>query len=254
MLGINTNNIWKLIILVTVMVMTGCAQVPPEKEDERDPLQSFNRPIYDFNFDVLDAYFLRPVTVGYTTITPQPVRTSLVNATNNIDAPIDATNSLFQGKVSDSGVNIARFLVNSTVGVFGIFDVASQIGLEQQTEDFGQTLGVWGVADGAYLMVPGYGPSTVRNISGDVVDAVVLPSLSLAAPVTFGKWFVKVLEARASLIPQEALLNESTDPYLFTKDIYLQRQLYEVLDGDLPLVEEDKNEEDAADDDFFENL
>jgi phospholipid-binding lipoprotein MlaA len=253
-LGINLNNIFKLVGLVVVLVLTGCAQVPPEKEDDRDPLQSVNRPIYDFNFDILDAYLLRPVTIGYTRVTPQVVRTSLINTTNNLDTPIDATNALFQGKVSDSGVNVARFLINSSVGIFGIFDVASQIGLEEQTEDFGQTLGVWGIDNGAYLMIPAYGPSTVRNMTGDVVDAAVLPSLTLGAPLTVGKWFIKVMEARASLIPQEGLLTESTDPYLFTKDIYLQRQLYELLDGNLPLAEEDKSEEDEADDDFFENL
>jgi phospholipid-binding lipoprotein MlaA len=236
------------------MLLTGCAQVPPDKEDPRDPLQSLNRPIYDFNMDVLDAYVLRPVAVGYTKVTPQPVRSGLVNATNNLDAPIDATNSLLQGKVSNSGVNVARFLVNSTVGIFGIFDVASEIGLVEETEDFGQTLGVWGVSDGAYLMFPGYGPSTVRNASGDVMDAVVLPSLSLGTPVTLGKWVIKVLEARASLIPQEALLNESLDPYLFLKDVYFQRQLYELYDGNPPLPKVEKSTEEKANDDFFENL
>lgn len=243
-----------LIVVWGCLLLTGCAQVPPEKEDARDPLQSINRPIYDFNMDVLDAYVLRPVAVGYSKITPQPVRNGLVNATNNLDAPIDATNSLLQGKVSNSGVNVARFLVNSTVGLFGIFDVASEIGLVEETEDFGQTLGVWGAGNGAYLMFPAYGPSTVRNMSGDMVDAFVLPSLTLGTPVTIGKWVIKVLEARASLIPQEALLNESLDPYLFMKDIYLQRQLYELYDGNPPLPQKEKTQEETANDDFFENL
>ena len=242
-----------LLTMLASLLLIGCAQVPPEKQDPRDPLQSVNRPIYDFNMDVLDAYVLRPVAIGYTKVTPQPVRNSLVNATNNLDAPIDATNSLLQGKVSNSGVNLARFLVNSTVGIFGIFDIASEIGLEEETEDFGQTLGVWGAGNGAYLMFPGYGPSTVRNIAGDVTDAVVMPSLALGAPLTLSKWVIKVLEARASLIPQEALLNESLDPYLFMKDIYLQRQLYELYDGNPPLPEK-KTEDQEADEDFFENL
>ena len=179
-----------LLTMLASLLLTGCAQVPPEKQDPRDPLQSVNRPIYDFNMDVLDAYVLRPVAIGYTKVTPQPVRNSLVNATNNLDAPIDATNSLLQGKVSNSGVNLARFLVNPTVGIFGIFDIASEIGLEEETEDFGQTLGVWGAGNGAYLMFPGYGPSTVRNIAGDVTDAVVMPCLALGAPLTLSKWVI----------------------------------------------------------------
>ncbi|KPV97611.1 putative phospholipid-binding lipoprotein MlaA precursor [Pseudoalteromonas sp. P1-9] len=254
MLNQKIQSVFSLLAAVIVLLLAGCAQVPPEKDDPRDPLQSMNRPIYDFNMDVLDAYVLRPAAVGYSKVTPQPVRNGLVNATNNLDAPIDATNSLLQGKVSNSGVSVARFLVNSTVGIFGIFDVASEIGLVEEPEDFGQTLGVWGADNGPYLMFPAYGPSTARNISGDVMDAFVLPSISLGTPATIGKWVIKVLEARASLIPQEALLNESLDPYLFMKDIYLQRQLYELHDGNPPLPKVEKTEEETANDDFFENL
>ena len=150
MLNQKIQSVFSLFVAVIVLLLAGCAQVPPEKDDPRDPLQSMNRPIYDFNMDVLDAYVLRPAAVGYSKVTPQPVRNGLVNATNNLDAPIDATNSLLQGKVSNSGVSVARFLVNSTVGIFGIFDVASEIGLVEEPEDFGQTLGVWGAGDGPY--------------------------------------------------------------------------------------------------------
>lgn len=254
MLNFKLGSSIKSCFLFAGLLLSGCATVPAEKQDERDPLQSVNRSVYDFNMNVLDAYLLRPAAVGYSKITPQPVRTGLLNAVTNIDAPIDATNSLLQGKVSDSGVNIARFLVNSTVGIFGLFDVASEIGLEQKEEDFGQTLGIWGASNGAYLMIPGYGPSTVRNISGDIVDNAAIPSVAIGGPLTIGKWLVKVLEARASLIPQEALLNESSDQYLFVKDVYLQRQLYELHDGNPPIKEKKKTEEDLADEDFFENL
>ena len=240
----------KKALLLVLTALAGCAQVPPEKEDPRDPLQSVNRPIYEFNMDVLDAYILRPAAVGYTKITPQPVRRGLVNFTTNLDAPIDSANSALQGKMSDSGVNLARFLVNSTVGIFGLFDVASEIGLKEQDEDFGQTLGVWGVGDGAYLMFPAYGPSTVRNITGTAVDNLIIPSVTMTTPQSFLVFAVRALEARASLIPQESLLNESLDPYIFLKDIYFQRQLYELYDGEPPEPES----EEEYDEDFLENL
>lgn len=233
-----------------LLVLAGCAQVPENKVDERDPLQSINRPLYDFNMDILDAYILRPVAVGYVEVTPVPVRNGIVNFTDNISAPVDMINAGLQGKAGNAGVSLARFLVNSTVGVFGIFDVASSLGLELVDEDFGQTLGVWGVGDGAYIMLPAMGPTTARNLTGDVVDNFVLPEIALTTPQTILVFALKAVEARASLIPQEGLLNDSLDPYLFVKDIYFQRQLYELYDGN-PLI---KEEPEDFDEDFLESL
>ncbi|ATC95474.1 MlaA family lipoprotein [Pseudoalteromonas tunicata] len=237
-------------MLGILLILFGCAQVPEEKKDARDPLQVLNRPVYDFNMQVLDAYLLRPAAVGYATVTPQPVRSGIVNFIENLQTPIDTVNAVFQGKPSNAGVGLARFLINSTVGVFGIFDVASEIGLELVKEDFGQTLGVWGIGDGAYLMLPAMGPSTARNFTGDVVDNLVIPQVALSTPQSLIVFAFKALEARASLIPQEGLLNESLDPYIFMKDIYFQRQLFELYDGNPPL----KQEPDNYDEDFLENL
>ncbi|MBQ4831748.1 VacJ family lipoprotein [Pseudoalteromonas sp. MMG010] len=238
------------IVFVCFLILSGCAQVPESKVDERDPLQSINRPLYDFNFDVLDAYILRPTAVGYLAITPAPVRSSVVNFTNNISAPVDIINAGLQGKAGNASVSLARFLVNSTVGVFGLFDVASSLGLQIVDEDFGQTLGVWGIGDGAYLMVPGIGPSTARNLTGDVVDNFVLPEIALTTPQSVLVFALKAVEARANLIAQEGLLNDSLDPYLFVKDIYFQRQLFELYDGNPPI----KEEPDDFDEDFLESL
>lgn len=238
------------IIILGLLVTAGCAQVPDEKVDERDPLQSFNRPVYDFNMDVLDAYILRPAAVGYVAVTPTPVRRSVVNFTDNISAPTDVINATLQGKAGNAGVSVARFLVNSTVGMLGLFDVASSLGLKIVDEDFGQTLGVWGIGDGAYLMLPGMGPSTARNLTGDVVDNFVFPEIALTTPQTIIVFALKAVEARASLISQESLLNESLDPYIFMKDIYFQRQLYELHDGNPPI----KEEPDDFDEDFLESL
>jgi phospholipid-binding lipoprotein MlaA len=238
------------LIFLCLLVLAGCAQVPESKVDERDPLQRINRPIYDFNMDVLDTYVLKPVAQGYVAVTPTPVRHSIVHFTDNISAPVDMINAGLQGKPGNAGVSLARFLVNSTVGVFGLFDVASSLGLERVDEDFGQTLGVWGAGDGAYLMLPAMGPSTARNLTGDVVDNIVLPDIALTTPQTILVFALKAVEARASLMSQEGLLNDSLDPYLFIKDIYFQRQLYELHDGNPPI----KAEPEDFDEDFLESL
>jgi len=183
-------------------------------------------------------------------VTPTPVRRSIVNFTGNISAPTDVINATLQGKAGNAGVSLARFLVNSTVGIFGLFDVATSLGLNIVDEDFGQTLGVWGIGDGAYLMLPGMGPSTARNLTGDVVDSFVLPKIALTTPQTVLVFALKAVEARASLIPQESLLNESLDPYIFMKDIYFQRQLYELYDGNPPVEKEPED----FDEDFLESL
>ncbi|OUL58528.1 MlaA family lipoprotein [Pseudoalteromonas ulvae] len=238
------------VLLFIWFALVGCAQVPEEKQDERDPLQALNRPVYDFNMDVLDAYVLRPAAVGYSTITPQPVRNGIVNFIENLQTPVDGVNAALQGKPSNAGVSVARFLINSTVGVLGVFDVASEIGLELEEEDFGQTLGVWGVGDGAYLMLPAMGPSTARNFTGDIVDNFIVPQVALTTPQSLLVFALKALEARASLFAQESLLNESLDPYIFMKDIYFQRQLFELHDGNPPLEKEPETYEE----DFLENL
>jgi phospholipid-binding lipoprotein MlaA len=233
------------------LLAVGCATVPVEKQDPRDPLQSINRPIYDFNMDVLDEYLLRPAAVVYSDYTPQPVRSGLVNFTTNLTTPTDIVNSALQGKTERTSVNVARFLINSTVGLFGIFDVASSFGLKHADEDFGQTLGVWGVDDGAYLMLLGMGPSTARNFAGDVMDNAVLPEFAFTTPQTILLFGFRALEARANLLQQEKLLKDSLDPYIFIKDIYFQRQLFELYDGKPPIKEE-KIEE--FDENFLENL
>lgn len=240
----------KSLAFLCLLGLAGCAQVPPSKVDERDPLQSINRPLYDFNMDVLDAYILRPTAVGYMTVTPVPVRQSIVHFTDNLTAPVDMINAGLQGKPGNASVSLARFLVNSTVGLFGLFDVASSLGLNIVDEDFGQTLGVWGVGDGAYLMLPAMGPTTARNLTGDVVDNFVLPEIALTTPQTVLVFALKAVEARASFISQEGLLHDSLDPYLFVKDIYFQRQLYELYDGNPPV----KEEPDDFDEDFLDSL
>lgn len=243
----------KTTLILSALWLAGCSsttaqQAAPAANDPKDPLESLNRSVWTFNYDYLDAYVLRPATVGYMTVVPKPARTGLSNMVNNLNEPANFINGLLQGKPTGSAVSAGRFLLNSTVGVAGLFDVATPMGLAVQEEDFGQTLGVWGVGHGPYLMIPARGPSTVRNIAGDVVDNLYFPMSVLNTPQTIGKFVIGALSAREQLMAQEKLLNDSLDPYAFVKDAYFQRQDYQQYDGNPP----EQSVDEAALEDFLE--
>jgi phospholipid-binding lipoprotein MlaA len=243
----------KTTLILSALWLAGCSsttaqQAAPVTNDPKDPLESLNRSVWTFNYDYLDAYVLRPATVGYMTVVPKPARTGLSNMVNNLNEPANFINGLLQGKPTGSAVSAGRFLLNSTVGVAGLFDVATPMGLGVQEEDFGQTLGVWGVGHGPYLMIPARGPSTVRNITGDVVDNLYFPMSVLNTPQTIGKFVIGALSAREQLMAQEKLLNDSLDPYAFVKDAYFQRQDYQQYDGNPP----EQSVDEAALEEFLE--
>lgn len=223
-----------------------------EYHDPRDPLEPFNRTMWDFNYDVLDKYLLRPVTVAYVDYMPQFARTGLLNAADNLAEPANAVNNLLQGKIEDTFVSLGRFLLNSTIGLLGTIDVADEIGLQEKSEDFGQTLGTWGVDTGPYLMIPARGPSDVRSTGGDIVDSSYFPLADLTIYVSVLRWGIKALEARANLIEQEQQLATSSDQYLFVKDAYFQNLEFKVKDGEVEIddseLEMDEDFEDLLDD------
>lgn len=231
---------------------------PTEEENTEgkpyDPLESINRVMWDFNYKVLDRFLLKPITQGYVAITPQPLRTGLVNAANNIEEPANAINNLLQGKGKESISSVGRFAINSTVGLLGIFDVASSMGLEREREDFGQVLGVWGVGTGPYLMLPGLGPNDLRSLSGRVVDGYIWPSTVLEDPYLIAAGLVSIIEARASLLEQEETLNRALDQYLFVRDAYFQRLAFEVSDGKIEQKSQEELEQEADDFSAFEDL
>jgi len=208
--------------------------------DERDPFESFNRTMWTLNYDYLDEYLLRPATVGYMTVVPKPARTGLLNLVNNLNEPANFINGLLQGKPKHSAMSAGRFLLNSTVGLIGLIDVATPMGLEVKEEDFGQSLGVWGVGQGPYLMIPARGPSTLRNLTGEVVDNLYFPMSVLNTPQTIAKFTIGALSGREALMAQEKLLNDSLDPYAFVKDAYFQRQNFQLYDGNPPEQEIDE--------------
>jgi phospholipid-binding lipoprotein MlaA len=228
-----------------------------EVQDEggvSDPFEPVNRVVWDFNYEILDRFLVKPLTKGYIYVTPQFVRTGLLNASENLSEPASAVNNLLQGKGNDSLVSVGRFLVNSTVGIVGIFDVASELGLERKEEDFGQVLGVWGVGTGPYLMLPALGPSDFRSFTGDIVDNVYWPMTVIEDPYVIASNVVKVLETRASLLDQEETLNRSLDQYLFVRDAYFQRLEFQVKDGKVKAKTEEELQEEEDDFSNFEDL
>lgn len=197
---------------------------------EKDEAQSLNRAIFDFN-EVVDKILLKPVAQGYRFITPQPVRDRLGNVSNNLQEPVNMLNAFLQGDVQQGLGSFWRFLINSTVGLAGLHDVAKDAGLAYRAEDFGQTLAVWGVGEGGYVVLPIFGPSTTRDTFGLIVDIASNPftyiprddtaSLGIAA----GQGIIK----REQLLdPIDDIYETSLDPYVSFRSIYLQRRANQI--------------------------
>ena len=229
-------------------------EVAVDKDAVYDPLEPFNRLMWDFNYDILDKFLIKPLTKGYIYVTPQPVRTGLLNAANNIEEPANSINNMLQGKFESGFISVGRFAINSTIGLLGIFDVASNMGLAREKEDFGEVLGVWGVGTGPYLMLPGLGPYDVRSITGKVVDSYYWPSTVIEDPYLIAAATVSLLETRAALLEQEENLNRSLDPYLFVRDAYFQNLAFKVSDGKIKQKSEQELEEEQDDFSDFEDL
>ena len=222
--------------------------ISTEYVDERDPLENFNRSMWDFNWDVLDKHILRPMAVGYASL-PEPVQKGTRSFVTNLEEPGYALNSLVQLKFKKAATGVGRFLINSTVGLLGIFDVADAIGLERHKEDFGQTLAVVGVGNGPFLMLPGYGPTTVRDGVGDFVDSEIFPMYLIDWPWSLVKTGLKAVYSRADMLQQEQLIYDSTDPYIFVKEAFYQNQNYQIFDGNPPVEEEFE-----LDDEFLDEI
>lgn len=207
-------------------------QVPAQADEFEDPWEDFNRRVHGFNMTA-DKYLLRPVTQGYRFITPDVLETGIRNVFSNVLEVPSALNALFQGKPKVAAHDSGRFLINSTVGLAGLFDVAKHAGLENgDHEDFGQTLAVWGFDRGPYLVLPFLGPSTVRDTMGLPVDWVTDPLYLVDYPrtrnVVFGFYF---LNRRSQLMELEEHLRG--DHYTFMRDAYLQNRDYLINDGEV---------------------
>jgi len=237
--------------LVLLAFLAGCATVPPNAgQDPRDPLESFNRHMFEFN-EGLDKVVLKPLAQVYGAVLPVPVQECLSNGFSNLREPSNALNNLLQGKGGESVSDVCRFAVNTTVGLLGCFDVASRMGLEKHREDFGQTLAVWGVGNGPFLVLPLFGPSTIRDTAGLGVESVLdvnfwINNVSVRNTI-FG---VRTVSFRHELLQADDLISEAAlDKYTFIRDGYLQRRRNLVYDGNPPREKDpyDEEEEPTAD-------
>jgi phospholipid-binding lipoprotein MlaA len=222
-----------LFLMGLLALLAGCASTPSGKPDPRDPWERFNRASFKFN-DALDRGFAHPVAKAYVKVTPRVVRTGISNALGNLNTVPTIINDALQGKMRQAGRDSARFLINSTLGLAGLFDPATSAGLENNDEDFGQTLGKWGVHSGPYVMLPLLGPSTVRDIFGRGVDQFTYPVNYLEDDST--RYVIRgidFLDLRASLLDLDAQLERSYDKYAFVRNAWLQRREYKVKDGNV---------------------
>ena len=228
--------LWQSLPRAALMLAVALSAAPSAAWDSAargvpDPFIGVNRAIFDFN-EFFDNLLLRPLAVGYANNVPRPVQSGLSNFFGNIDDLNTMANNLLQAKVAAAVSDCGRILINTTLGIGGFLDVASEFGLEKRNEDFGQTLGVWGIGSGPYLMLPIFGASSARDALGLFVDSLLNPIYQVddeaARAATFG---VERLEWRAGLIPSESLV--TGDRYLFLREASFQQREFEIKDGEL---------------------
>lgn len=245
------------LILLSSLTLSGCASLDGPT-DPSDPFERYNRSMDSFNSNV-DSYVLKPVAKGYDAIAPSFVQKGVGNFFSNLDDVQVIFNDLFQFKFKQLASDTGRLVINSSVGLLGLIDWASDIGLEKHHEDFGQTLGYWGVSSGPYLILPLLGPSTARDTAGLLVDSSYLDPINneVHEPWVYpnrnrdtstGLTIVKVVNVRAGLLKAERVLNEAAlDPYIYVREAFLQRRHSLVYDGNPP------NDGNLDSDDLFED-
>ena len=231
-------------LVFSCLLLSGCAST----QNPQDPLEPLNRGIYHFN-DKLDKVIVKPVAKVYVKVTPEPIRNMVRNFFSNLDDVVVTINDLLQLKFAQAASDSARFVFNSTFGIFGLFNFADH--LEKHNEDFGQTLGYWGIGSGPYIVLPFFGPSNLRDGAGLYVDSLASPMQEIDhIPTRNQLYATKVTSVRADLLKQEEVLDAAAvDRYAFLRDAYLQRRQSLVHDGDPPREKiDDEGYEDSATD------
>lgn len=235
----------RIFFLLSSVLLSGCSSVPDSNvgySDPKDPLEVINRPFWTFTWDYVDKYVAKPASEFYTAYTHPFVRTGLYNMALNLNEPSSIINNLLQLKFTNAAKGTGRFILNSTIGLLGFYDPASDFGWTSEQEEFGEVLGTYGIGDGPFLVIPALGPSSVREEVGDYIDGLYWP----LAVIDFWPNLVRLgiigLEKRAALSDQEQLLNESTDPYEFLKNAYFQNMNYRLYDGNPPVVIDEESE------------
>ncbi len=235
-------------LLVTIFlasaILSGCATIDSQTGERKDPLESFNRTMWDFNYKVVDPYILKPVAKGWKEYVPTPVKSGLTNVTNNLDEPTSFVNRLLSGDFKKAMVHFNRFWINTVFGLGGLIDVASYsapLKIENNSR-FGDTLGRYGIETGSYVMLPFYGPATPRQDIGNLADTTY-PMLSLLGPWGLLKWGIQGIDGRAKALDKEALLDQSQDPYITFREAYFQNLEYRVKDGKVENPKQDLSQD-----------
>ena len=234
-----TSSLSRLLLAVPLLLLlSGCATIK-NGSSPSDPWERFNRPMFAFN-EALDKAIIKPVAKGYDKVVPAPVNDIITNFFDNIDDLMIAVNNLLQGKVMDSARDLGRVALNSTLGIGGFIDVATDMTFEKHEEDFGQTFARWGFSDGPYVVWPVFGPRTVRDSFGLAADLPLDP-VSWVNPsgVRYGMVAVRKIDDRADLLSAEKVVEAGAiDKYSYLRDAYLQRRNYLIHDSQPPREEE----------------
>jgi len=233
----------RMSMLLTSLLLTGCGTLNISNyTQQKDPFEKFNRGVYAFN-DTVDRAVIKPVAQGYSTVMPNPVKTMVNNFFSNLDDVVVTANDLLQFKFNQAANDGARVVFNSTFGLLGLINVTDR--LEKHNEDFGQTLGYWGVPSGPYLMLPILGPSSIRDGTGRYADGFVsVIANTKHVPTRNSTWAAEGLNTRVGLLEQEKVLDDAViDRYSFIRDAYLMRRQSLVFDGNPPRQKFDDDEE-----------
>jgi phospholipid-binding lipoprotein MlaA len=228
------------------LALFGCA-APPTKPDPRDPFERFNRTTFKVN-DAVDRAVIRPIAVGYQKVTPQPIRTGVSNFMDNLTYPITIVNDLLQLKFKPFASDTGRFLLNTTLGLGGLFDPASRAGLAKNDEDLGLTFGHWGAKPGPYLVIPILGPSDIRDGVGRIGDIWLSPQHYIRNDyISYGLWGLELLDTRYRLLSLDQTLDQAYDRYTFLKNAYLQRRAYLISNGESDKAREQQEQQQYED-------
>jgi len=221
-----------VLFLFLYLLANGCSGADTREEEDSDSLEEMNRVFYGIN-DLLDKAFLEPVAELYADHTPTSIQSGISNFFDNLAYPGVIINNFLQGKIGDGFKSTGRFIVNTILGIGGLFDPAASLGLERQEEDFGQTLGTWGAGEGYYLVLPAIGPNSVRDASGLVMGLFTNLLYYVESSVMIPLVVVDTIDRRADFLRVTRVRDESSlDPYLFTRDVYRQRRAYLIHDGE----------------------
>lgn len=239
-------------IVIGVTFLTACsASINPDTGVRDDPLEGFNRAMWKVNYDYLDPYVLKPVAQGWKEYVPSPVKTGLINVTNNLDEPVSFVNRLLEGEGQKAMIHFNRFWINTVFGLGGLIDWASLdegLRLDNGQRNLGESIGSYGVGSGSYIMVPAYGATTPRQAIGSAVETGYSVLTYVGTPWSIAKYVVQGVDTRSKLLEQDALLQQAQDPYVTFREAYFQNLEFKVKDGNVEATQQEQlSEEDLKD-------